>query len=497
MAGYPAKSAGTQTPRSHGATMPRQRLSDLFAGEVDVGERVVREEAAAGRVAFGGAVDELPAEFHDAGAAQKAFFAGAAEEIGFHFHGDGAFVYADARGDCQPHGHVCGGDEDDAADDAVGAGEFRAIGSADDAGAAGCGYDAKAIETVERRGSQELLECFLGRCWRHSIDSLCAHGTLREEKIERRGDVGLELAARDHGIEEPVLEKEFGALETFRQFLPDGLLNHAGAGKADERAGFGDIQVAEHRVTGGDAAGGGIGEHGDVGEPGIVESGERAGNFGELHQADGALHHARAAGAGDDDERELSGDCALDGAGDLFTDDGAHRAADEAELHGAAEEGTAGEFSLGGDHRVVDAELLPGFAQALPVGARVGEMERVSGSQRGVMLGPAGVVEEQLEALGGAELEVVVALRADVPVRFQVLAPDDLAASGTLLPHALGADTALLGRDGGLDGIFVAFEPSHRKPKGETRNSNNGKSRSAPSRTTRPNATSIVYPALG
>src|SRR5713226_9517544 len=120
-----------------------------------------------------------------------------------------------------------------------------------------------------------------------------------QKKIEGASDKGLEVLAVDDGVEKAVFEQEFGALKSFGELLPDGLFNDAGAGEADERAGFTDVEVAEHGKAGGDAAGGGIGEHGDVGELLFVKTGKGGGDFGKLHQADGALHHARAAGAGD------------------------------------------------------------------------------------------------------------------------------------------------------------------------------------------------------
>jgi len=43
-------------------------------------------------------------------------------------------------------------------------------------------------------------------------------------------------------------------------FWADGLLDNSRAGKADQSAGFGYVQVAEHGETGGDSASGGIGE---------------------------------------------------------------------------------------------------------------------------------------------------------------------------------------------------------------------------------------------
>src|SRR5229473_1599811 len=143
----------------------------------------------------------------------------------------------------------------------------------------------------------------------------------------------------DDGVEETVFEEEFGALETFGEFLADGLLDDARAGETDERAGFADVEVAEHGEAGGDTAGGGIGKHGDVGELFVVEAGEGGGNFGELHEADGAFHHARAAGAGDSDEGLAGFDGQLDAARDFFADYGAHGAADESKFHGAHDHG--------------------------------------------------------------------------------------------------------------------------------------------------------------
>ena len=45
------------------------------------------------------------------------------------------------------------------------------------------------------------------------------------------------------------------------QLLADGLLDHPRAGEADQRAGLGDVDVAQHGEGGGDAAGGRVGQH--------------------------------------------------------------------------------------------------------------------------------------------------------------------------------------------------------------------------------------------
>src|SRR6266705_3358640 len=97
----------------------------------------------------------------------------------------------------------------------------------------------------------------------------------------------------DDGVEETVFEQEFGALEAFGELLPDWLAGGGGGRQTGGAGRFADVEVPEHREAGGDAAGGGIGEHGDVRQLFVVETSQRGGNFSELHEADGACHHAR------------------------------------------------------------------------------------------------------------------------------------------------------------------------------------------------------------
>src|SRR6266481_8372344 len=123
-----------------------------------------------------------------------------------------------------------------------------------------------------------------------------------QKKIEGAGDKGLELLAVDDGVEESVFEQEFGALETFGEFLANGLLDDARSSESNKRAGFANVEVAKHGEAGGHATSGGIGEDGDVRQFFVVEPREGRGNFGKLHEADGAFHHARTARAGNGDE---------------------------------------------------------------------------------------------------------------------------------------------------------------------------------------------------
>src|SRR3981189_3704385 len=86
---------------------------------------------------------------------------------------------------------------------------------------------------------------------------------LRQEKIERGRDISLQVLAMNDGVEKTVLEKKFRRLKAFGKFLADGLFDDARPGETDERAGLGDVDVAEHGIARGVAAGRGIGEDGN------------------------------------------------------------------------------------------------------------------------------------------------------------------------------------------------------------------------------------------
>src|SRR5579863_158088 len=66
------------------------------------------------------------------------------------------------------------------------------------------------------------------------------------QELQRADQIVLQIAAVDDGVEEAFFEQELGALEAFGEFLADGLLDDARAGEADKRAGFGDVEIAEH-----------------------------------------------------------------------------------------------------------------------------------------------------------------------------------------------------------------------------------------------------------
>src|SRR5580704_6949664 len=90
------------------------------------------------------------------------------------------------------------------------------------------------------------------------------------EETQRLRDVVLQVRALDDGIQEAMLQQKFATLEPLGELLPDGLLDHARPGEADQRAGLGNIQVAQHGEARGYAAGGRVREHADVGNASVV-----------------------------------------------------------------------------------------------------------------------------------------------------------------------------------------------------------------------------------
>ena len=180
----------------------------------------------------------------------------------------------------------------------------------------------------------------------------------------------------DH-VDHAVLGEIFGALETFRQFLADGLLDHARAGEADQRAGLGDLHVAEHGVGRGDAAGGRIGQHDDVGLARLAQHLHRDGRARQLHQRQDAFLHARAAGGREHDERRLPAHRGLQPGDDRLARRHAERAAHEIEILHADGHHLAFEPADAELHRVLQAGLGARVLQAVGVAALVAELERI------------------------------------------------------------------------------------------------------------------------
>src|SRR3982750_4916897 len=93
-------------------------------------------------------------------------------------------------------------------------------------------------------------------------------------KIQHPNDRLSHIAAVDDMVDHSVLEQELASLETFRQFLPDRLLDHTRACKSDQCFWLGNINVTKHRKARGHAARGRVCEYRDERQTSIVQSSE-------------------------------------------------------------------------------------------------------------------------------------------------------------------------------------------------------------------------------
>ena len=203
----------------------------------------------------------------------------------------------------------------------------------------------------------------------------------------------------------------------------------------------------------------GIGQDGNVRFADLIQARQAGADLGHLHQADGAFHHPRTAGARDNDKRRFLGDAAVDRARDLLTDHSPHAAADEIKLHRTYEQRFAFQQSFTGKHRILHPGGFFGFLQPLAIGFGVFKSQGVSGRQPRIVLGEAAFIEEHLQPRAGSHFEMEIALGATLEMSLQLLFPNDLFAAVALDPQALRLDALFLR---GLQRFFFFAKPSHK-----------------------------------
>ena len=225
-----------------------------------------------------------------------------------------------------------------------------------------------------------------------------------------------------------MLHLKLRPLKALRQGLADGLLNDARPGEADKRTGFGQNNVTQRGKAGGDAAGGGVRENGDVQQSLFREPGQSRAGFRHLHERQNALLHPRAAAGGKKDQGQFVFPGVLDGQRQLFPYGGAHAAHEKAAVQHAHHAAASAHGAGGCDHRLVHAGFPAGTVQLGPV---AGEAEGITGRQLFMQLPEGAGVQHAAEPVIGPHGEVVAAQGADGQRRRHVLA--------LALPAAMGA----------------------------------------------------------
>ena len=132
-----------------------------------------------------------------------------------------------------------------------------------------------------------------------------------------------------------MLHLKFRPLKALRQRFADGLLNDPGPGKADERARLRQNDVPQRGKAGGDAAGGGVRQNGDIQQSLFRKPGQRGAGLGHLHQGQNSLLHPGSTAGREQNQRQLIFYGVFNGQGQLFPHGGAHAAHEEAAVQHA------------------------------------------------------------------------------------------------------------------------------------------------------------------
>ena len=243
-----------------------------------------------------------------------------------------------------------------------------------------------------------------------------------------------------------MLQQELAALKSFGELLPDRLLDDPRPRESDQRSRLCDVEVAEHRKACRYAAGGRVGQHGDIRDAGPVQSRQCSGDLGHLHQREHAFHHACAARARHDDERLPALQRHLCRPRDLLPFDDAHAAANERVLHDSDDHLDAVDAAGRHDDRVGDPGGFGHRPQTVAVRLGVREAKGVVRAETRVMLAPAALVEQHVQPFNCSDPEVMRALRTDAQIVLQILVVQDLSAPRALDPETLRHATGFVGR---------------------------------------------------
>src|SRR5437660_397317 len=281
------------------------------------------------------------------------------------------------------------------------------------------------------------------------------------EQAEELRQPLAQLLARHDGVDHPVLQEELAALESLRQLLPQGLLDHPRPGESDQRPRLGQDDVALEGEGGGDPSGGRIEQHADVRLPHVPEPRQGGAAFRHLHQREDRLLHSRAAGGGEDDGWDAPIGRPLEDAGHLLAHHRAHRSAHEPEVEGADRDLAAGQPADAAHERFALARPFGSAADAIAIPLRVRELQRIGRLEPAVVLDEAPGVEHQVESPAHRQLEVLAALRAHFEIPLDLLLVDDLAALVALDPQPFEARAFVLRRQLGRGDLVI---PGHRRP---------------------------------
>ena len=209
-------------------------------------------------------------------------------------------------------------------------------------------------------------------------------------------------------------------MKALGQLDPHGGFDHARSGKTDQRLGLGNHHIAQKRKARTHAAHGRVGQHADVRQAFLGQTGQRGIGFGHLHQAQQPFLHARASGGGEANKRHLLVNGRVHAAHKALAHHRAHAAAHEVKLKAGCHHAHA-VYRAAHDHqRVGLTGVFQRLFQALGVFAAVLELEGVHGQHLLANFIAAFVVQKHIEPRPRPNAMVVAARGAHVLVLFQI-----------------------------------------------------------------------------
>ena len=268
----------------------------------------------------------------------------------------------------------------------------------------------------------------------------------------------------DH-VYRALFKQELCPLETRRQLDAHGVFNHARTGKADQRLGFCNDDIAHESKTGAHAAHGRIRQHADVGQALFGQPRQRRIGFGHLHERQQPFLHARAARGSEAHKRHFLGNGMLHASHKALAHHAAHAAAHEVELEAGSHQLDAAYAAAHHDQRIGFARAVQRIFQALGVFAAVLELQGINRQYLLPQFVAAFGVQKSIQPRTCANAMVMAALRAYVLVLLQIAAVKNRFAAGALDPQAFGHSRTALGfrRGFGRFGRKQFFKPTHQK----------------------------------
>ena len=170
--------------------------------------------------------------------------------------------------------------------------------------------------------------------------------------------------------------------------------------------------------------------------------GERCGNLRHLHQGQNSfLHAGTAAGAADDNQRQIVVGCPFHQAGQALADDATHSAHEECRIGDTDRHPAVPNHSGPANRRISNLQLCLFADQFLWVRTLIDEAQWIGGLDLGVPFLERPLVQHLLDASPGRDVPVVAAFRTNTLSSLGFLAEDGVRTARTTLPEPF-VDTA-------------------------------------------------------